>query len=256
MAVSHPHLPNCHLFKPLAVRVFPQKTNRLVPLLLPLYTAGVETWDLLNSPVADAAINMATDDVLLRTATQRHRPLLRIYTWVRPSISIGYFQKFPTALAGEYDIVRRPTGGGLVYHVTDTTFTVVVPPGHALYRLTTHAAYCAIHGAVAGALQLPSHIADQKKPAPRGNYECFQNPVPGDVVAGDQKLAGGAQRRNRDGLLHQGSIAAAVAANLPAAFRRHFQCAFAPYELTGEEHAMVTWLADGKYRSARWNQRA
>ncbi|MCG3147299.1 MAG: Octanoyltransferase LipM [Verrucomicrobiae bacterium] len=212
----------------------------------------MEMWDLLQSPAASPAINMATDEVLLRTAAQRGRPLLRLYTWDKPAVSIGYFQKFPAELTGKFDIVRRLTGGGLVYHVNDTTFTVVVPPGHALHKLKTNDAYCAIHQAVAITLhsQLTTHNA-----TPRGNYECFQNPVAGDVVAATgEKLAGGAQRRNRDGMLHQGSIAAKVA-DLPAGFRQQFDCDFQPYNLTGEEHAMITWLADGKYSAVAWNKR-
>ncbi|MEI6085217.1 MAG: hypothetical protein WCS70_13080, partial [Verrucomicrobiota bacterium] len=168
-----------------------------------------------------------------------------------------YFQKYPAEHADKFAIVRRLTGGGLVYHVDDTTFTVVTPPGHALHQLKTNDAYCAIHKAVSLALSCGSALLGAKPVAPGKalpQYDCFQNPVAGDVVAGDQKLAGGAQRRNRDGLLHQGSIAARVT-DLPASFRRQFDCEFTPYRLTGEEHAMITWLADGKYNSDAWNKR-
>lgn len=219
------------------------------------YSNRVDTWDLLQSPPADAASNMATDEALLRTAADRGRPLLRIYSWTRPAISIGYFQKFPADLADRYDIVRRPTGGGLVYHGADTTFTLVAPPAHPLYRLRAADAYCAIHTAVAGVFERPTQLARRTLPVAGNRYECFQNPVAGDLVAGQEKLAGGAQRRNRDGLLHQGSIAAAVAGQLARAFSRHFDCRFVAYELTGEQHALIAWLADGKYRTVRWNHR-
>ena len=195
---------------------------------------------------------MATDEVLLRTAAHRGRALLRAYSWLKPAVSIGYFQKFPSDLDGKFEIVRRPTGGGLVYHVDDTTFTVVVPPGHRLHKLTTAEAYCVIHKAVAAALTQKSEISNLKSPPPRGAYECFQQTVTGDVVADGRKLAGGAQRRNRDGMLHQGSIAARVTGEQLC---RAFGVEFASYTLTGEERAMVTWLADGKYRNDAWNRR-
>ena len=195
---------------------------------------------------------MATDEVLLRTAAHRGRALLRAYSWLKPAVSIGYFQKFPSDLDGKFEIVRRPTGGGLVYHVDDTTFTVVVPPGHRLHKLTTAEAYCVIHKAVAAALTQKSEISSLNSPPPRGAYECFQQPVAGDVVAEGRKLAGGAQRRNRDGMLHQGSIAARVTGEQLC---RAFGVEFASYTLTGEERAMVTWLADGKYRNDAWNRR-
>jgi lipoyl(octanoyl) transferase len=209
------------------------------------YTAGLETWHLLESPAADAATNMAVDEVLLRTAAQRGRPLLRVYSWTKPAISIGYFQKFPPS---DREVVRRPTGGGLVYHGEDTTFTVVAPPGHPLHRMRTSEAYCTIHQAVA---RLTGAELQQTGKA-QGQYECFQKPVAGDVIANGRKLAGGAQRRNRDGMLHQGSIAARVTSEQ---LRRAFGVEFAPYTLTGEEQAMVTWLADGKYQNDAWNRR-
>jgi lipoate-protein ligase A len=112
----------------------------------------VEIWDFLQSPAADAAQNMALDETLLRTATQRARPLLRVYSWERLAVSIGYFQKFPAHLVGQYEIVRRPTGGGLVYHGNDTTFSVVVPPGDRLHKLSTAEACGVMHKAVAAAL--------------------------------------------------------------------------------------------------------
>ncbi len=207
----------------------------------------MEVWDYLHSPAADAATNMAVDHALLRFAATRGRPLLRLYSWQQPAVSYGYFQKFPAQFSGHYEIVRRPTGGGLVYHVNDTTYTVVIPPSHALYRLSTADAYQAIHRAVAAALTAQTELLRQAK-APRGQYECFQNPVAGDVVTGNQKLAGGAQRRGRDGVLHQGSIAGRVDANrLLAGFRQEFQIKFAPYELTAAEQTEADRLRRGKY---------
>jgi lipoate-protein ligase A len=206
----------------------------------------VEVWDFLESPPADAATNMATDEALLRTAAQRGRPLLRVYSWAQPAISIGYFQKFP---ATDREVVRRPTGGGRVYHGEDTTFTVVAPPGHWLHRLTTAEAYRRIHEAVARAAGAMVLVAGE---AARGQYECFQKPVAGDVMADGRKLAGGAQRRNKLGMLHQGSIAAKITARQLAA---GFGVRFESYRLSAEEIAMVTWLADGKYRTDAWNRR-
>ena len=97
---------------------------------------------------------MAVDEALWRTAALRARPLLRVYGWDKPSVSFGYFQKFPADLAGRYAIVRRPTGGGIVYHGdgVDTTYTVVVPPGHRLHALKTKDAYDLLHRAISAGL--------------------------------------------------------------------------------------------------------
>lgn len=199
---------------------------------------------------------MAVDESLLRLASDRLRPLLRCYSWDRPAASFGYFQKYPAHLADRYEIVRRPTGGGVVYHDRDTTYTVVVPPGHALYKLSTSDAYCLLHRAVLVALRLRAEIAESQLRSPAGQYECFQNPVHGDVVADGQKLAGGAQRRAKWGMLHQGSIAAPVGvAQLQEGFRDVLAAEFTPYELTAAEQSLAAQLAREKYATETWNKR-
>jgi lipoate-protein ligase A len=215
-----------------------------------------ETWLLLESPAGGAAENMAIDEALVQTAEKRGRPLLRVYAWLKPSVSFGYFQKFPAHLAASFDLVRRPTGGGVVYHGQDTTYTVVVPPAHALYKMSTTNAYGALHQAVAAALEMPSALHDAAAHSPQGQYECFQKPVRGDVMIDGRKLAGGAQRRTRGGMLHQGSIAARVSTSqLEAGFRRVFGVEFQAYELTAAERALAEKLVREKYATDAWNKR-
>jgi len=214
-----------------------------------------ETWDFLLSPAAGAAWNMAMDEALLHTAATRGRPLLRVYAWENPSVSFGYFQKFPEALAGHHDVVRRPTGGGVVYHVQDTTYTVVVPPAHALYAMKTADAYCALHQAVAAAFQSPLALHRAPLQSPHGSYECFQRPVHGDVVADGRKLAGGAQRRTKSGLLHQGSIAAKLSAGqIKRGFQEVLRVEFETYELTDAERTQAEKLVREKYATDAWNR--
>jgi lipoate-protein ligase A len=199
---------------------------------------------------------MAVDEALLRTAGDRKFPVLRCYSWDRAAVSFGYFQKYPAHLANRYELVRRPTGGGVVYHDHDTTYTVVAPPGHALYKLSTSDAYCLLHRAVLVALRLRAEIAASQLRSPTGQYECFQNPVHGDVVADGQKLAGGAQRRAKWGMLHQGSIAASVSVEqLMEGFREVLNAEFAAYELTPAESDLAGRQAVEKYSTEAWNKR-
>jgi lipoate-protein ligase A len=216
----------------------------------------VESWFFLQSRAGTAAMNMALDEALLRTTPQRSRPLLRVYTWERPAVSFGYFQKFPAQLADSHALVRRPTGGGVVYHETDTTYTVIVPPGHALYEMSAADAYRALHEAIAAALSEAPTLHAAGTASLRGQYECFQNPVRGDVMADGRKLAGGAQRRTKWGLLHQGSIARQItAAQLCRGFEQTLGVGFQSYELTSAEQSLAGQLAHEKYGSATWNQR-
>lgn len=199
---------------------------------------------------------MARDEALLRTAADRPWPLLRVYAWQEPAVSIGYFMQYPSHLADRYAIVRRPTGGGIVYHDADTTYTVVVPPGHPLHKLSTEDAYRRIHEAVAASLNRKSKIENRKPLSSRASYECFQEPVPGDVMAGDRKLAGAAQRRSKLGMLHQGSIAGRVpVARLTGAFTAVLAAAFEPYQLTPAETALAAELARDKYATVTWTKR-
>jgi lipoate-protein ligase A len=80
--------------------------------------------------------------------------------------------------------------------------------------------------------------------------------VAGDVVADGRKLAGGAQRRGKWGLLHQGSIAAKVSvAQLQAGFRQIFHAEFEPYTLPPAELALAEKLTREKYATTSWNHR-
>lgn len=215
-----------------------------------------ETWHLVASPAGPAAWNMAVDEALLQTAAARGRPLLRVYTWDRPAVSIGYFQPYPARWAATHAIVRRPTGGGLVQHGADTTFTVIAPPGHSLHQLATADAYCAIHQAVAAAFATPVALHAAPVRSPHGAYECFAQPVPGDVVAAGRKLAGGAQRRTKWGLLHQGSIAARIAPDqLRTGFERSLRLEFQAYTVTPQEQALAEQLAREKYATEAWTKR-
>jgi len=215
----------------------------------------METWDFLHSPAGGAAFNMALDEALLRTAAQRGRPLLRVYSWEKPAASFGYFQKFPAQLADRYEMVRRPTGGGVVYHGEDTTYTVVVSPVNALYAMKTSNAYCALHKAIAAALESQTELHEARIHSPQGQYECFQKPVHGDVVLDGRKLAGGAQRRAKSGMLHQGSIAAKLSAEqLRHGFQEVLGIDFEEYTLTEAERMLAEKLAQEKYATDAWNR--
>src|ERR1700682_3117192 len=72
-----------------------------------------------------AALNMAIDEALLEHASS---PSIRFYRWDHLALSFGYFGKFAdVANSTERDLVRRWTGGGIVFHGDDLTYSIVVP---------------------------------------------------------------------------------------------------------------------------------
>lgn len=149
---------------------------------------------------------MALDEALLARAGS---PVLRCYRWKGPWVSIGCFvprSEAETAFPGR-PLVRRWTGGGIVDHADDWTYSLVIPRSDPLATAGTATSYRTIHSALARALTacgLAADLADA--PAPGLGGLCFAGPVLADVVCGGRKVAGAAQRRTRHGLLHQGSL--------------------------------------------------
>jgi lipoyl(octanoyl) transferase len=152
---------------------------------------------------------MAVDEWLLETATV---PILRIYGWQGAWASIGYFGEIVKAQAAfpGTSLVRRWTGGGMVDHRADWTYTLAVPQSEPLAIRRGTESYQHIHSTLLETLLAEGIDARMSSGEDAtGAALCFENPVHFDLVGRDrQKLAGAGQRRSRHGLLHQGSVAA------------------------------------------------
>ncbi|NNC89921.1 MAG: lipoate--protein ligase family protein [Akkermansiaceae bacterium] len=153
--------------------------------------------------------NMAVDEWLLATVTT---PVLRFYRWKGAWVSLGYFDPLAAArgmfAAEEVSFVRRATGGGIVDHRVDQTYTLVVPKGERLAGLRGAGSYGVIHAALAAALGAAGIEAVlTREDAAVDSAACFEKPVAWDLTDGrGRKIAGAGQRRTKHGLLHQGSV--------------------------------------------------
>src|SRR6267142_4414718 len=105
------------------------------------------SWHLLQSGPGQFAFNMALDEALLESMPRLGQPVLRFYSWSEPAASFGYFQKFREIerLTQLRPLVRRPTGGGLVPHDRDWTYSLVFPPTSAWYGLRAIQSYQRVH---------------------------------------------------------------------------------------------------------------
>jgi lipoyl(octanoyl) transferase len=203
-----------------------------------------------------AALNMAIDEVLLREA---RAPLLRIYRWARPAVSFGYFGKLAEvecAWPGR-ELVRRWTGGGVVPHGDDFTYTLIVPADDSFARLPARDSYRQIHEIIAAALgEIGCAVSVALGAQEKVSNECFENAVESDLIAPGGKVAGAAQRRSNWGLLHQGSI---QLAGLDADFAKLFSAMLAPEilrrELTLDQIAAAREVAARKYAMKSWLER-
>jgi lipoyl(octanoyl) transferase len=212
-----------------------------------------------------AAMNMAIDEAMLETAIV---PTIRFYRWRSPALSFGYFGKFSDVAihAAERDLVRRWTGGGIVFHGEDLTYSVVIPASDPAFDESSIAIYKKIHLALVAALNGvgeravvaggvdPGGIALWKHAAVNASgYNCFANPVRADVMMDGRKIAGAAQRRTRRGLLQQGSIQGFVMEiGLTAKFAQALSANCSEFELNEQIFQRAQELAQQKYGSDSW----
>ena len=210
-----------------------------------------------------AAMNMAIDEALLETAVV---PTIRFYRWRSPALSFGYFGKFSDVAiyAAERDLVRRWTGGGIVFHGEDVTYSIVIPASDPVFDESSIAIYEKIHRALADALNGVGERAvvaggvdaggvALSKHAAASGYNCFANPVRADVMMNGRKIAGAAQRRTRRGLLQQGSIQGIVMkTDLAEKFAQALSVNCSEFEITGEVFQRARELAQQKYGSDSW----
>lgn len=162
------------------------------------------------------AENMAIDQALLEFAGREHCVILRLYSWSRPTLSLGYFQKYDARLthqpSRDLDIVRRSTGGGAIVHDHDWTYSVCVPDDRLRSKLgAVPELYETIHESViswlAGyGIRASRFREDGSCPTEGCSFLCFERRSAGDVVAHDTKLLGSAQRRKHHALLQHGSL--------------------------------------------------
>jgi lipoyl(octanoyl) transferase len=171
-----------------------------------------------------AALNMAIDEALLETAAI---PSIRFYRWNSPALSFGYFGRFADVAdyVSKRDLVRRWTGGGIVFHGEDLTYSIVIPVDDPIFAESSMSLYEKIHRALVKALaendgrvELAAMGRDAalRRSEPEWHLRtaqravltnvCFANTVRGDVILNGRKVAGAAQRRTRAGLLQQGSV--------------------------------------------------
>jgi lipoate-protein ligase A len=159
--------------------------------------------------------------------------------------------------AAQRDVVRRWTGGGIVFHGDDLTYSVIVPANHPFSAHSSLTIYSTLHEAIRDALRengIEATLANSV--SAKVSEDCFANAVRADVISEGRKIAGAAHRRSRLGLLHQGSI---QKKNLPRKFSDDFaQTLCDRFERRPVSVDLVnraTTIAQAKYGTAEWRMR-
>ena len=179
---------------------------------------------ILDTGVAAAEENMRLDREFLENLDFQGLPILHFYRWDAPSATYGHFvapgQYFDLDQIDRFQLklAKRPTGGGIVFHIWDLAFSFLMPAGHLAFSSNTLQNYQFVNEAV---LRAVSELFDLKGAASMTleNFPsmamdcqnfCMAKPTQYDVVYQGMKIAGAAQRKTKQGYLHQGTISLGV----------------------------------------------
>jgi lipoate-protein ligase A len=208
---------------------------------------------------------MALDEALLENVSRLGKPVLRFYGWTEPAATFGYFQKFSEVERATHlrPLIRRPTGGGIVPHDADWTYSFVVPPNHEWYALKAIESYRRIHEWIQSAFakfKIETELASHCK---KSAGECFIGYEKFDLLWRGKKVAGAAQRRNKSGLLIQGSVqpppVKIARLDLENAMREvaheNFQVLWQEFSPDEKLFSLVEYFALEKYSQTGYNQR-
>ena len=228
--------------------------------------------------------NMAADEFLLQSTDATSSPTLRLYGWSEPTLSLGYFQKLAEreqhVASSRCPLVRRHSGGGAIVHDHELTYSLVVP-GTPRWATSTSDLYDVIHQSLRdlyNSWATAPDVARLSKQVEDGPFLCFQRRAIGDILVGDSKVTGSAQRRNRNVVLQHGSILLSrseAAPELPGiqdliqntvsfekavkdckvCLERALGCEFDECGFDSAENSQIETMANEKFSQAAWNGR-
>lgn len=163
---------------------------------------------------------MAIDEALLRSFDPAvSLPVLRLYGWNPPTLSLGRFQKASQVLdldrcrADGVAVVRRMTGGGVIYHADELTYSLVCAPEQIPAASSIKDSFRVLTGFLLSFYRtLGLDAAYAVDAAPEGTRLgertafCFAGKESFDILAGGRKIGGNAQRRLKGLIFQHGSI--------------------------------------------------
>jgi lipoate-protein ligase A len=261
-----------------------------------------EPVQLIVDQPSRGAWNMAVDEVLLEDAIATDGVYLRLYRWSEPTLSLGYFQAYHErhshVASLHCPVVRRASGGGAILHDQELTYSLAVSAGHRLGRRPDEL-YSRVHDTLGRALAGlgiatrphgagDASLADAASlagtmslvgsgavtPSP---FLCYQRRSPVDLVQGDRKIVGSAQRRRRGAVLQHGSVLLAASAAAPevpgpvyagapistealihswwSELAGEFEWTAEPARLADRQRRRADELVAGKYGREAWTRR-
>ena len=225
---------------------------------------------LILDSAHSATFNMAADEFLMESQRDpKVSPVLRVYTWDAPAVTVGYFQEVEEVARRlkskekKISVVRRLTGGGLVMHGRDVTFSLLLKNNNPFLPSDVKMSYLKVNEALRlGIKELYPEMdyADCKTvPSGRGDGErvCFEKPSCYDLLIGKQKVVGASQRRRDGVILHQSTVflkdpIKTVTEKILKGFRELWKIDFEEKPLSGEEIKLIQKKEVERYGSPEW----
>lgn len=251
------------------------------------------TWRLIDTKIGSAHWNMAIDEALLNGFKKGDLPILRLYGWEN-AVSAGRFSDLGTSLDKKQcehqkiPIVRRMSGGGVLVHGGDLSYTLILPREwlkesgvkenyHYLCRFLIQLYAKLGHSADFACNQ---HWGIERSDICLAGIEAY------DIMIQGKKMGGNAQRYTRHALFQHGTIPMRLdesllkplfkgesglenAASLERlgtrmtygllsslvreAFCETFAAELIPKALRSSEKEEATALLGNKYTQERWN---
>ena len=100
-------------------------------------------WQMIESGCLSPEAIMIKDADLLAQLDPQGPSILHFYDWNVPCLTYGYFTDPACYLNLDalqqcgMQKARRPTGGGIIFHLSDLAFSVLIPASHPCFSLNT-----------------------------------------------------------------------------------------------------------------------
>ncbi|MBP7653490.1 hypothetical protein KA977_08710 [Candidatus Dependentiae bacterium] len=171
-------------------------------------------FELIKYSVSKAEYNMSFDAKLANDSEKNGISYFRVYGWIEPSVTTGYFQhqdksiNFEYCLKNNIPVIKRPTGGKAILHDNDFTFSIVI--NNNLFnstRITDY--YKIVNTSLNSALNesgIPSELNCTKKKAGIKDPVCFNHTSDYEIEWNKKKIVGTAIRKFPSSTLIQGNL--------------------------------------------------
>ncbi|HIF02775.1 MAG TPA: lipoate--protein ligase family protein [Nitrospinaceae bacterium] len=181
----------------------------------------MQEWRVIKDDPKTGESNMDIDRAILASCKPGESlPTLRLYSWERPTLTVGYAQDFAKEIDINrcqklgIEIVRRPTGGRALLHDHEVTYSFTAPIPHNKFPPSLLGAYKVVAQALLEGLKeigvCGAELASRKK-TNIGKHSfrspsCLSSINHLEIEVQGAKLVGSAQRRTKKAFLQHGSI--------------------------------------------------